>query len=469
MGLIHELTAGSGEEYTVLPGSYVKTEQGELVMLLRGGEEMLAVNGGYMLRFSGENRENHKICPTNHANRLVLNELFPYTAPIAFGPKTGTFGFGDRLGFAGAAQVRAVQKTPMRPILAQQSLRELQLTGRTLTEVIDRAAWAVFREGYRKGYGCDGDHLKTLDEVQNAISEGCSMITLDCSLVMGCAGSAAAQEHSGCNGEVYLRGKEAAAMGLHFSEECLVRLHSIYDGPLDLCERVYREAILPAGRPIDFEVSLDETVETTTPEAHYFVACELRRRGIAATSVAPRFVGEFQKAIEYIGDTAELERTMRIHAAIAARFGYKLSLHSASEKFLALPILMRATGGSCHIKTSGTSWLEVVETISKHDAALYRRIHAAALEGIEEAKKNYVVHCDPGKVPLPDTVEDVCLPEYLLHDDSRQLLHITYGYILHIPELKADILQFLRDNRALYEAEAQELYERHFDAMYGKT
>jgi hypothetical protein len=47
------------------------------------------------------------------------------------------------------------------PILAQQSMRELNLTGRTYDDVLSAAVWAVFQEGYKKGYGADGDHLKT--------------------------------------------------------------------------------------------------------------------------------------------------------------------------------------------------------------------------------------------------------------------------------------------------------------------
>ena len=36
-------------------------------------------------------------------------------------------------------------------------------------------------------------------------------------------------------------------------------------------------------------------------------------------------------------------------------------------------------------------------------------------------------------------------------------------------EFFRDILQFLKDNRALYEAEAEDLYDRHFAAMYERA
>ena len=35
-------------------------------------------------------------------------------------------------------------------------------------------------KGHKGGFGADGDHLKTKDEVEAALSAGYSMITLDC-------------------------------------------------------------------------------------------------------------------------------------------------------------------------------------------------------------------------------------------------------------------------------------------------
>lgn len=46
---------------------------------------------------------------------------------------------------------------------------------------MDAASWAVFQEGYRLGFGADGDHLKTKEEVQMPLDLGFTMITLDCS------------------------------------------------------------------------------------------------------------------------------------------------------------------------------------------------------------------------------------------------------------------------------------------------
>src|SRR5688500_20238577 len=83
----------------------------------------------------------------------------------------------------------------------------------------------------------------------------------------------------------------------------------------------------------DFEVSVDETDSPTTPLEHFFIANELTRLGVKFTSLAPRFIGRFEKGVDYIGDLNALDVELEKHAAVTAHFGtYKLSLHSRSDK-----------------------------------------------------------------------------------------------------------------------------------------
>lgn len=51
-----------------------------------------------------------------------------------------------------------------------------------------------------------------------------------------------------------------------------------------------------------------------------------------AATIAPRFCGDFQKGIDYIGDAARFEKELKIHAAIAKYFDYMLRIHSGSVK-----------------------------------------------------------------------------------------------------------------------------------------
>ncbi len=289
------------------------------------------------------------------------------------------------------------------------------------------------------------------------------MITLDCSLVLNVP-VASGNDPSRRNRE-YIGNPDAAKMGLRFTAELLEKLAQVYGGAVELCREVYFKAIRPAGRPVDFEISLDETEEITTAEAHFFVANELKLVGVEPTNLAPRFVGEFQKAVDYIGDLEEFRSQLRMHVRIAEHFGHKLSFHSASEKFAVFPIIAQETGGRCHIKTSGTSWLEVVACIAGHDPTLYRQMHRKALEHLAKARQFYVVHCDPSRIPPLDAVGDNGLSGYLSQNDSRQMMHITYGFILADQELRGKIYGFLEAGRELYEAKALDLYRRHLRAL----
>ena len=85
------------------------------------------------------------VAPLTHENAAALRERFPFTAPSAVLGKRRTLGVGDRLGIAGPGHLRVFEQYDAYPILAQQSIRELTLTGRTFEDVLDCASFAVFR------------------------------------------------------------------------------------------------------------------------------------------------------------------------------------------------------------------------------------------------------------------------------------------------------------------------------------
>jgi hypothetical protein len=134
--------------------------------------------------------------------------------------------------------------------------------------------------------------------------------------------------------------------------------------PINFSAKVYAEFIVAAGREVDFEISIDETSTPTLPEHHFFVASELIARQVGMKTIAPRFCGEFQKGVDYIGDLKQFEQELRVHAAIADHFGYKLSVHSGSDKFSVFKMVGKATKGRFHLKTAGTSWLEAIKLVA---------------------------------------------------------------------------------------------------------
>ena len=427
----------------------------------------------------GEQKQNYKQCPLTHNNRLVLNKYFEYTKPKALGNKGATIGLGDRLGLASPGHIRAVDKKKIYPVLAQQSIRELTLTNRTYEDVLDAACFAVFQEGYTSGFGADGDHLKSEKDIQMSLELGFTMLTLDCIEKINNTFDDASeselesqymrlsQEERQYYEERYLN-KEFQLLKntMTFNRFKIMKNVLIYKDAVDFMKYIFKTYIQPLERTIDFEISIDETTTPTSPEAHYFIANELYGSGVKVNSMAPRFIGEFQKGIDYIGDLGQFEKEFIIHAEIADTFGYKLSIHSGSDKFHVFPIVGKYTKGRFHVKTAGTNWLEAVRVIAKKNPELYRAMHTYALEHFYEAKKYYHVTTDIGSVKDLSQVRDDELGEYLNDDNARQLLHITYGLLLQAKDQQGNY----KFKDAFYQTltEHEEEYANHLINHIGK-
>ncbi|TLS49516.1 hypothetical protein FE782_24300 [Paenibacillus antri] len=486
------LAAGASLEglANVYAASFAESDGATIAMVKDGGERKLLVVGGGALYAALEGTEStegdvrYKLCPLTHANRLALNDAFDYTKPRAIGTRMATIGLGDRLGLASPGHIKTVAGKNVRPILAQQSIRELTLTGRTYEDVLDAASYAVFQEGYRDGWGADGDHLKTTQDIEYALRLGFSMLTLDASEhIDNGAGSASDEEVARRYAELDAAYRERiendyadrtfdiAGASIEVGRAALQRYALVYGEAVRFMVDIYRTYIATAGRAIDFEISIDETATPTDPAAHWFVANELKREGVAPYSMAPRFCGEFQKGIDYIGDLDQFERELRVHAAICDHFGYKLSVHSGSDKFSVFPLVAKYTNGRFHLKTAGTNWLEAVRTVARVNPSLYRRMHEYAAAHVEEALKYYHVTADFAKVkPLAET-SDAELPEYMNEDNARQLIHITYGLLLTAKDetgaslFKDEFYATLRDRERDYETALISHIGKHLDLL----
>lgn len=406
--------------------------------------------------------DNTKICPQNNKNAKLLRSVISYLNPVSRKGHKFTIGLGDRLGCAGEGHLKLLAGKGIFPVLAQQSIRELNLTGRTYEDVLASAVWAVFNEGYTGGYGADGDHLKQPFEIEYAISCGYSMITLDCSehidnTIMSLDDAALTAKYEEISAPIRKAYEEkylnCAECGIKFDKKSLMQSVLIYGDAIEYTEMIYNRFIKPNG--IDFEMSIDETATPTSPENHYFLAAELYSRGIECETLAPRFCGEFQKGIDYIGDVAQFEKEYIVHDNIARHFGYRLSVHSGSDKFSVFPVIHKVSTGGVHVKTAGTNWLEALRVISKVDPALIREIYEYAVENLPIAQAYY--HIRPSQADAP-SIKDMCdckLPTLLDVEDTRQILHITYGLLLNEKcdgryVFRDRLYDCLKNNRAAY-------------------
>ncbi len=465
-----DISGVTQEGVHVYPLSFATYAHVKLLMIKENRTRFLLAAGEGPLfdELQGETADGYKICGLTHANRLVLNKYFPYTAPVAFGKQVATLGLGDRLGLASPGHIKTVINRDIKPVLAQQSIRELALTGRDYKQVMDAACYAVFQEGYTGGFGADGDHLKKEEDIQMSLDLGFTMLTLDCSenidnTIEGLT-RAEVESQYGLLPEdtrkhyegLYLDQKfDVGGNTVQFDKLSLMKTVLIYREAINFMVHVYDTYIQNAGRTVDFEISIDETLTSTEPAAHYLIATELYARGVDIFSMAPRFCGEFQKGIDYIGDIAQFEVELAIHAAIADHFGYKLSIHSGSDKFSVFPIIAKYTKGRFHAKTAGTNWLEAVRTVAKVQPALYREMHTYAADHVQEALAYYHVSADFSKIKPLDQVTDADLPTYMDEDNARQLIHITYGLLLQAKDASGEWLYKDRFFNALIDQEEQ--------------
>ena len=476
-----------GATVRLRPGSIAEAGGVTFAMIDVNGAPRLAVRGaaGCARGFERERTVPGKkgeaaLCGLTHANAAALRAALPFSAPRPLGAMDVTIGLGDRLGCAGAGHIAAIRDRRAWPVLAQQSMRELTLTGRTFAEVLDASTWAVFAEGFREPWGADGDHLKTAEQVTEALSAGFTMITADVSdhlhgEVASRSDAEVRSAYEGLDG-AYRREIEqrylaagfplAAGASVAFTPRDLQRIVLVYRDSLAQAERLYRAGVEVRGEGgFDFELSIDETETPTTPQAHLFMAMEARRMGIAVTSLAPRFVGEFQKGIDYIGGVKEFEASFSAHAAIAKTLGYRISVHSGSDKFSVFPSIGRLSGSRFHLKTAGTSWLEALRVIAASDAALFRDLYALALEGYPNARKLYHVTPDLSTLPGPDGLSERDGRALLDDVHARRVLHITYGEMLAAPQLRDRLFAALDRGSAQYRAALFSHIGRHLSLL----
>ena len=222
---------------------------------------------------------------------------------------------------------------------------------------------------------------------------------------------------------------------VELDEEAVLRALAKYGPSMAHAMAMYRR-LVEKGIDCEVEFAVDETDYPTKPVEHVVVVRELQRLGMEFVSFAPRFVGRFEKGVEFIGDLDELQRDFEVHAQLARALGpYKLSLHSGSDKYSTYPLIAEATQGMVHLKTAGTSWAEALRVVAAHEPDLMRAVLTLALESFEANVKSYHLSCDPAKIPTHPTDEQVA--RLLDVVDSRQVLHVGYGAILaeHGPRL----------------------------------
>ncbi|MCM3661345.1 tagaturonate epimerase family protein [Georgenia satyanarayanai] len=381
------------------------------------------------------------LSPTNAAAlRSTVDNLRP--RPLGVGRSMGT---GDRLGLATPGHVRAFQRHGhgVTPVFAQQSIREMDRLGRTAQEVLDDATFGCVEAEWNGAVGADTDHIKTTEGIDRGLDAGFTTFTLDpgdhvvdpdtargdiSALVpwgsLEDDPAALVRRYSGTSISV-------AGTPLVITEDQLLRGAVKYGAAVADTVRLSRHLRERARHDVEIEVAIDETDLVTSVAEHYYVAAELQRLGVDWVSFAPRYADGFEKGVEYLGRVDDLAVNLRGHAAVAEQLGgYKISLHSGSDKFSIYAAAVEATGGHIHLKTSGTSYLSALEVVALHEPDLLREMYAVSRESYRRSRATYQVSADVDSTPDPGAVSDGELQDLVATFDSRQILHVGYGDVL---------------------------------------
>ena len=407
-----------------------------------------------------------------------------------------SFGFGDRLGNATAGHLESLRLAggPIKGIFAQQSIREMQRTQRTAGEVMSAAINALDAAGFDDLWGADADHLKTPEDVRYTADAGFVFFTIDPS------------DHVDQQADNYdlatLEEKFALAKdSAPWFETYLDKTIEIKDGRKIAFDRLtllraavkYGRAIVEAvslgkciqaeaaarNQPCEIEVSVDETDQPTSLAEHYIIADQMREQGVPVISLAPRFLGDFEKGVDFKGDHAALEASMSDHAAIARQLGpYKLSLHSGSDKVSMYAAFGRATQGQFHVKTAGTSYLEAIRVVAQCQPDFFREIVAFSRERFPTDKATYHVSATNEGVASPSEITDPKALEQLylecwedvpegrgFTNPGRQILHCTFGSVLTSETFGPQVKTILAENQALYTQLLAEHFAKHLEAL----
>ncbi len=423
------------------------------------------------------------VAPASHEALRLLQQRLPHLKPSVLG-RVASAGCGDRLGLATPGHLRAAGRSRLAPILAQQSVRENERTGRTPQDVMADAVWGVFQEDWRRGFGADADHLKTTADIEAFAAAGFTFFTVDPGDHVDSRADDASPEALTARFE-NLPWEQLESSPADLTKALTASPVDLDTGPVQLTEEDVRRAAVKygqviahtvamyrhlvehlAGRPFELEVSVDETDTVTGLAEHIYIAAELKRLGVRWVSLAPRYVGEFEKGVDYIGDLEAFASAFAQHAAVARFFGpYKLSLHSGSDKFSIYPIAARLAGDHIHLKTAGTSYLEALRTVARSAPDVFRRIVDLAVDRYPVERASYHVSAELAGIQPITAKADRHLEDLLDDFHGREILHVTYGSVLNHPQLGPSLFEILHAHEELYTELVTRHFDRHFQAF----
>ena len=285
-----------------------------------------------------------------------------------------SIGIGDRFGQQGVPQLLALIQAKKSGIdltpVWNKSHREHQIVGTHPDSVRMAADEAVLALNWDAPYFVDADHVRM--ETVDGFIAGSDYYTLDVSDFIGVPVSKKDKEtfikkYAGYMGMLEIPGIDQP---FEVNHRFLCCFADTYLSAIRQAEKIYRYLENAKGKDnFITEISMDETERHQKPVELFFILGALADVLIPAQAIAPKFVGRFNKGVDYEGDLRQFEHEFNQQLAVVAYAikvfhlpeNLKLSIHTGSDKFsIYRPIgkLLRKWRAGIHLKTAGTTWLE---------------------------------------------------------------------------------------------------------------
>ena len=407
-----------------------------------------------------------------------------------------SLGIGDRFGYQGEAQLRAIVKAAAAGIdiipVWNKSNREHTYIHSKPGDTRIEADAAVKALSFSGNYFVDADHIN-LSNVQSFITAS-DFFTLD---VASKIGTTSGEEEIAA----FMASSEKYAGALNIPG--ILYPFEVSESLLIEISRKFLAAIAEAGKIYSYikeqkgednfvtEVSMDEVEIPQTPVEMFFILKMIAEQNIPVQTIAPKFTGRFNKGVNYVGDIAqfskEFEEDVLVIDYAVKEFGLpdnlKLSIHSGSDKFSIYPeisgILKKHNKG-IHVKTAGTTWLEEVIGLALAGGEaleLAKHIYINALTRQKELCAPYadVIDIKQDELPSADEVRQWGSQKFantLRHipghpdynPNFRQLIHVAYKIAAECGEKYTGLLKI--NHKIIGKCVEENLFDRHLKRLF---
>ncbi len=407
-----------------------------------------------------------------------------------------SFGFGDRFSLHGEAFLQALKKAndsglQITPVW-NKSFRGYSFVGDDAATVKEKVDKLMQNHTWCKQYHIDADHIK-YDNVSEFI-DSCDYFTIDVSGYIRKLAHYDEMDSFIKANQKYIGRMNVPGMSETFQvfENMITSFAGMYLLAAQKAGEVYQLIKKRKGhKNFITEISMDEVHYSHSPLELFFILNALAYYDVDFQLISPKFIGRFNKNVEYAGDTekfkAELEMYLKMINFAIEEFNLnpdlKLSIHSGSDKFAIYPVIkdvIQKFDAGIHIKTSGIGWLDSIMYLAELEGEAYdfvKEIYVTSYEDFSELVTPYdkVIDINKSKLPSPDEINKLNGKQFKAALDNnsgnedynptlRQFMSCAYKTAACQKEKYEDLVNA---NLEMINKQIEEnLFEKHFSQIY---